>query len=359
MTLVCVEGFDHMSTTDLMFSKNWTWETVVGLWTPSFGTGRINGKAFVMQEPVSEQVYGRFTKTLPSTYSSFVSGFAFKVNHMPLLGLGSPIFAFTTSGAVNIVTVYVNSDGSVSLVGSSFNTLATSGIGLFTANAWHQFEVKIHVNGASGSVGVHLDGVEVIAPTTVNIGSTSVQYIGPYSISNSTWPSGVIGVFLDYDDVWLADTAGGVVADFIGDAHVETLFPNADGTHSDWSPNSGIIHFNRVNEHSGTYPDDDTSYVSSLTAGDEDSWAYDNLSIVSGTVFGLQTNLYARKEDSNLRQLKALTVSGGNTYEGSVVQTLASGYVDSTEISETDPFTTAQWDIAGVNAAEFGVKVET
>jgi hypothetical protein len=155
-------------------------------------------------------------------------------------------------------------------------------------------------------------------------------------------------------------TAGGAPTNtYLGDCHVETLMPNADGTHSDWTPLSGSVHFTEVNERTGVYPDDDTTYVEASVVNNQDSYQYDDLSITAGTVYGVQTNLYARKVDTNLRQLKAITVSGGTTYVGSSLFTLANGYVDGTEIQETDPNTSAAWSVSGVNAAEFGAKVVT
>lgn len=363
MTLRVIEGFDHMSSTTLMASKNWTWDhdnVAASTWTSGFTTGRINGKAFYMHSPADEITTSRLYKILPSIYTSWVNGFAVQFNQMPQLGSSAPLFVYTTFGAVDILRIFVYADGSIRVRNSSTTILASSASGLVTANAWHDIEVKALVNGASGSVAVHLNGVEIIAPTTINVGSTGIQYFGPYSESNNGWSSeqnNDTGVTIYYDDIWLADTAGGDVSDFIGDAHVETLFPNGEGTHSDWTPNAGTVHYNRVNERTGTYPDGDTTYLKALTAGLIDTWQYDDLSITSGTVYGVQTNLYARKDDSNLRQLIPQIVSGGTTYDGSTTQTLASGYVDSTEIFEEDPDTSAPWTVPGVNAAEFGVKV--
>lgn len=355
-----------MSSTTLLSVKNWTWDfnnVVASQWSSGFTTGRINGRAFYMTSPTTEVTYGRLYKILPSVQTSFVAGFATKYSQQPGIGSSGCLYTFTTLAGTDILRVFVYPNGSLAFRNSAGSDLAVSAAGLINPNAWEQLECKVLVNGASGSVTMHLNGVEVIAATTVNIGSTGISYMGPLATSNDGWKSsenGAVGITIMYDDVWLADTATGDIKDFIGDAHVETLYPNGDGSHSDWTPNSGSAHYSRVNEHSAApYPDDDTSYVSTATVNNIDSWAYDDLSIVSGTVYGLQTNLYARKTDANLRQLKPVVVRSATTYVGSVTQTLASGYVDSTEIYEEDPSTSAAWTVTNVNAAEFGVKATT
>lgn len=361
MTLQVIEGFDHMSTSDLMDSKNWTFSNPASggpVWTNGFTTGRVIGNSFYLQMPSSTVTSVRFYKTLPATYDHFVVGFAFQCQLLPALGSSGQIFAVTTDGAVDVARIRVFADGSIGVFDSAGSSVATSATGIFTARAWHFIEMKMVINGALGSVNVHLNGVEVIATTTHNFGSTPIQYIGPYSESNNGWPTQIGTQILFYDDLYLLDTSASPNNDYLGDCHVETLFPNADGDHSDWTPDTGIVHFSRVNEKTGTFPDGDTSYVKASTVGNKDTWEYDDLTITSGTVFGLQTNLYIRKYDTNLRQARALARPTTTDYHGST-HTVASGYVDFTDIFDTNPETAVAWTVSDVNAGEWGVEVVT
>jgi hypothetical protein len=160
---------------------------------------------------------------------------------------------------------------------------------------------------------------------------------------------------MSYDDVYVLDSAGSVNNTFLGDQHVETIYPNADGNYGQWTPSSGTSHNALVNEHSGTYPDGDTSYVSDATVGHRDSYALGDLSVLSGTIAAVQSAMYARKDDAATRQIAAFIRRSSTDYDGATA-TLATTYAFYTEIREQDPSTSAAWDIAGVNAAELGVK---
>ena len=215
------------------------------------------------------------------------------------------------------------------------------------------------IAGASSQITVQLDGAVVIPLTTVNLGSTGVHFIGPWSNwdGSTTWEP-TLGNYLFYDDMYFFDSTASPLNDFVGDARVETIYPSGVGSHTSWlTDSSGQPNWTRVSEHTAApYPDDDTSFVRSNTPGALDSYACNDLSITTGTIYGVQTNVYCRKEDTALHKVDALIRSGGADYMGPD-HIVASGYSDFTDIWMTDPATAAAWTIAGVNAAEFGQKL--
>lgn len=367
MTLVALEGFDWTQWNVTNYdTKNWLFAfTQLGgmLWTPSASAGRVVGHSVRFDAPADQVVYYRLQKILPSVLTHVVTGFGLFYTQSPDISRFASVYTLTTDGGADIVHFGPAADGSLYFATAyGSGAITSSATGLITPGAWNYIELKIVINGASSSVGCHLNGVEVIAPFTCNLGSTGAQYIGPFGMANDGWssgPHGGFGVAVFYDDMYVFDSSVGATnTDYVGDVHVETLFPNGAGTHTDWTPDTGV-NYTRVNEKTGTFPDGDASYVKTITAGNEDSYAYDDLTITSGTIYGVQTNLYARKEDTNLRQLYPIIVRSGTTYVGSSLFTLANGYVDGTEIFEQDPSTSSAWTVSGVNAAEFGVKVQT
>jgi hypothetical protein len=126
--------------------------------------------------------------------------------------------------------------------------------------------------------------------------------------------------------------------------------PNGAGAHSAWTPNGATPNYACVDE---TTADGDTTYVSDSTPGDIDTYAFADVD-ASATVYGVQTNLYARKDDAGTRQIAPVVRQSGTDYVGTTV-TLGSSYSFYSQIYNQDP-TAADWTAAHVNADEFGVK---
>jgi len=344
MALKLIEGFDHFSTVAKMAAKGWS---LVGgaTGTGSLPAGRIEGNCYQVVSTAGQN--SQLVKSLPAAYGTVVIGFAFKFSALPTST--NDILLLRTVGGVSVGSVrLVTGTGQLRIVNGSGSTIATGATAL-SVGTWYFIELKIFVNGASGTGELMLNGVSEIASTTGNFGSTN---IGQVLIQ-----SGSSAATQQWDDMYLLDTSGSAPNNtFLGDVHVETLFPSADGAHTDFTPNSGSNHFDRVNDQAGTFPDDDTTYVSDATVGHRDSYAYDDLSVLTGTIFGVQTVQDARKDDAGTRQIAAVARVSGTDYDGATV-TLGTTYAMGTEIRETNPNTSAAWTVSDVNGAEFGIKV--
>ena len=180
----------------------------------------------------------------------------------------------------------------------------------------------------------------------MNIGSTAVGGVQLHVLDATA---------AGYDDMYLCDSAGTENTGFLGDRHVDTLYPVSDGTHTDMTPDSGTAHYSRVNE---TSPDGDSSYVASNALNAIDSYHVNPVSVPAADVRGLQTNVWARKDDAALRQVAPLIRVATTDYPGGT-QTLAATYVDYTQIYEQNPGTSADWTVPDIDAAEYGLKVVT
>jgi hypothetical protein len=352
MALVLIEGFDHFNTTTLATLKGWTFTNplVSGTrqWTGAFTTGRVDGQAFTVTMPTALVCTVQMSKTLPAPLTTIVLGFAFRTTLLPAAGSAGRLYAAWTAAAAQVLDVRILDTGALYING------ITSPVNKVFANTWHYCEVKAVIAGASGSVQARIDGIEVIPTTTVNLGSTGVQTAGIYSESNNGWITGSATV-LDFDDFYVMDSSGAVNTSFAGDVHVSTLYPSADGANTGLTPDTGTPHYSRVNEHP---PDGDTSYVGSATVGTKDTYICTDVPSVAGPVTGIQTNLWARKDDAGTRQIAPVVRLAGTDQVGSSL-TLATTYVDLTEIYDVEPGSGTGWTITDVNAAEFGVEVVT
>jgi len=323
---VLIEGWDHLAASQLTV-KGWS-----ATGSMSMVAGRFDGQALQINNPggTSNQ-----NKTLPSSYSTIIGGFAVKFNT-----LGSGVFFMLRAGATSTLQLRLTSN-KLEVLNSSSTSIAT-GTTTLTTGVWYYIEVKLFVNGASGTVEVHLNGTSEIASTTGNFGSSN--------ITNFLIQQQTANISTTFDDIYACDTSGTVNNDFLGDVRVETIFPNGDGAHTQWTPTGGGSHYTQVNE---TTPDGDTTYVSDSTPNDRDSYTFGDID-GNASVFGVQVSMYARKDDANTRQIAPVIRQGGTDYDGTTV-TLSASYQFYSQLYDKDP-TPAAWTAANVNADEFGLK---
>lgn len=334
--LTLMEGFDHEDTTALT-TKGWNAQ-LANIGVEAIGTGRITGNALGLRGGVggsTSLVY----KPLPASQAQVVFGFAFYIPARP--GLLTRIVALGTGGGIAIDTA-----GRVCLVNSSYGLVATGSA--LAVPGWHYIEGKLIPGGASGHGWTQVNGAPDIVSAVGNFGSGDiVTFYCTYDAD--PWVTN----FVYWDDIYVCDTTGSLNNDFLGDSHIETIYPNGDGAHSDWVPNSGSTHWTQVDEHP---PDGDTTYNGSGVVNAIDTYTMQDLTVIAGGIFGVQPSLHIKKADAAFRQAKPVVRRGGTDYLGAV-ETLNTSYVARAQIFETDPSTSAPWTVAGVNAAEFGAKV--
>ena len=345
VTLQLIEGFDHMSTPTLFQAKGWTFPNTGGGIPTGIVAGRVNGNALSIASGGSGSATQEARKTLPVTSSRFVMGVAFNLATISAT-IDHSLFAVRAAGTQQFMVGFSPLGKLVVYAGGTKVATGTTNI---TTGAWHHVELKGVNNGAAGTAELHYEGAPEAAPVTANFGLSPADSIS-LLVQEGAEP---FGHNIRYDDVFFLDTSAAPNNDFLGDVHVETTWPAADGTHQDWAPDSGTAHYSRVNE---TSPDGDTSYVASSTSGTIDSYLVAPVGPLTANVYAVQTNLYARKDDAGLRQLQPVIRSAGTDHAGATA-TLATSYVDSTQLFEQDPGSGGGWTVATVNAAEYGVKV--
>lgn len=188
-----------------------------------------------------------------------------------------------------------------------------------------------------GNVAFHLTGL--------NTGTNNIAYLQFSDSTNSD---------VYFDNFWVFNTSGSHSNTWPnGNMVVQALYPSSDGTYTDWTPNSGSNHYSRVNE---AQADDDTTYVSTTTVGNKDTYHYTSLTGVISQVHSVMTTAVYKKDNVSPKSMHILTKSGSTLAESSDI--LPTTSYNSTSIQyNDDPNTSAQWTTSNVNAVEAGVKV--
>lgn len=352
MTLLLIEGFDHYANYQL---KGWQsyapgssgWADTLGVSSP----GRVAGGQCMKISVRSTGNIGAFAtdrsiyKLLPVASTEVIMGFGIltDTNVPPDAGFPSgsnlPFVNLITTSKVAVARFYLNNTQIPIVAGIASAQPHTHGV-------WTYYEIRAKVNGASSEIEMQRNGGPDVPTTVVNLGTTPIMGIefGTHALNSER--------YFFVDDVYCLDTTGPAPNNtFLGDVRIETLYPNAPGGHADWARSAGTINWALVNEHP---PDDDTTYVTSNTPADKDSYNFTDLT-ATGVVYGVQTNLIARKTTSGFKQIRTIVREAGVDYPGSP-KTMAAAYNWYGHIFETDP-AGGQWNTAKVDAAEFGVEV--
>ena len=326
MAVVLMDGFDHYSNVNAVEKF---WNGSIFAMVPGRGFG---GQA--MDVIINNGV----SKVLPSSYSTIIFGAAIQVSDN-----SAGEFMQLQASGIPVASVALNSGTMLLEVLDSTGALIGTGTTVIPTHRWFYVELKVIVGG-SGHATLHLNGGAEIASSLGNFGSADITQIrfDNHSLGGDTL----------VDDVVVLDTSGSSPQnDFLGDVRVKPLYPIADATYTDWTPDTGTDHYSRVNEH---LIDGDASYVKDANPTDKDSYKMDTF---IGVIYAAQLNIGARKGEAALRQLKPLIRQSGTDYLGDLA-TLSTDYLFYSWILDNDP-SGSPWLAATINADEFGQELIT
>jgi hypothetical protein len=276
---------------------------------------------------------------------TLIFGFAFYRSSSHAQGIIS--FSQIPSNSGNftqyLAQVTLDTDGKVRVYLGSSTLLDTTSTAPLISGSWNYIEAKLVIADA-GSWTIKVNGVTVLTGTgDLNPGATSIgsMYL---DISNSN----------RLDDFYLLDASGSSLNDFIGDCRVEWLAPQTgNGSNVGLTPSTGTDHGALVDE---LPPNDDTDYNSGTAAGVKDTYNFSNLA-TTGVVKAVQLSARAKKTDSATKQLALVARVGSTDYDGATQTLAATTYGQYQQIWEKRPSDNADWTIADVDGAEFGLKV--
>jgi hypothetical protein len=327
MTVVFMEGFDHYANTQLLSYKGWNTNQ---MW--SMQAGRFGGQAWYNGQGSANW------HALPGSYTELIYGIAGKMIDF------DPSNAFAVmNGASTVVAkvmpVTIGSDRFWKIVNSAGTTLATGTTKIATAT-WYYFELRVVVSATVGTVELRLNGSPTAecSATGVNTGSATINTI--LASGNQFY----------YDDIYCVDPNSGSspTNTWLGDVRVETLMPTGDGNSTAWTGT-----YTAVDE---SVANDDTDYIYSATPGQVETYGLSNLSVSAGTVFAVQMNLTARKDDAGARTIAPVVRVGSTDYVGTTTTSLSSSYLGYRQLYDRLDPSGAGWTVPIVNAMEAGVK---
>ena len=343
MSLVLIEGWDSLSAVDDVYTK---------LSTPTLdSTTKRTGSQSLK---CTSQSIGCILP-MPSNQDTYILGAAMWIesgatlttnkSYQQIRFLGDGLYNCAISMGGGLIAVYRDTvQLGVSLAAS------------FPEGEWFYLEVKATCKNSisTNDFIVRVNGAEVInlAATTdtqysANQGISHIEIKGPHLTKTSY-----------YDDLYVCDLLGGVNDDFLGDVKVETLYPSEDGNANEFvgSDSNSVDNYLLVDE---AQQDGDTSYTQSDTPTELDLYTFGDLAGSPSTIHGVSTRSYLKKTEAGARTGKLQCRSGSTNYEGSEIFPGYSGYHGYDKIWEVDPDTAVAWIAAGVNGAEFGIKVHS
>lgn len=264
--------------------------------------------------------------------------------NVPVYGATYPMFGFM-DGLTWQMKMHVV--GSEIQVRNGADTLlaTTSGAGL-DYRIWRYVEVGIVVDSSVGSLVLKVNENNLVNLTNINNQASENPQ------ADTLFLSGIYNSNAHIDDLYVCDSTGAKNNTFLGDIRIDKLTPTGAGTYSDFTPSAGSNYQNvdDVNLHDG-----DSTYNQGSDVGDKDTYAMSDLPFPAGTeIFGVKTQITARKTDAGTRKIKQLDISG-STEELGDEKTLSDSYETYRTIYENNPDDDAAWEDADVNAVQPGI----
>jgi len=309
---------DHYTTANIL-SKWDAQSPLIGL-PPIVTTGRTGNGLSLYNSPTGSS---GLIHNLANNENGLVAGMAFKLDILPQIS--TPIFYFGDSGTYQVTLcvdcagrVYVTTGGTTSssfLNPASLTQIAgatTEGGAIITNNQWYYIEMKVQFSaGSSGMCSVRVNNNLLFSVSGVRTTASSNEYANQFALISSG-PGAANTNY--YDDIYLANLTGGI-SDFLGDRHIDCLFPVSDYSVS-LDTSTGSDHYSLVN---ATTPDGDSTYVASATPGDTDLYTLQSLPESIVVVNGMQSVMYARKDDASARSVAPRFSDGTATSNGASI----------------------------------------
>jgi hypothetical protein len=339
MALVYIDSFSTYAKEDNIRAYNWSYGGFTQPFdvSPTLGRRQSGGLK-------CNYIYGSALQFRFPTSEGYIMGIAAK---LPPSG-DTNIIRISDPDNTAHFSLRVNPDGSLS-INKSTGEVSRSASNIVKTNVWNYIELKFQISDyiLADTCIVRLNEEVVInVPESTSIASTTNQYASFIEIIG---PSGS-----EYCDFYVCDYYGTTNNDFLGDCRVEAIRPMTDGTYSDGVTSvDGAAHFEMVGE---VNYDQDT-YVTLNTSGSRESYGMSELPYITPqTIYGIQTSAVLSKADSGYKAA-APFIRVNTTDSDGVPVALGTSWQNISVIHETDPTTSAAWEIDAINDIEAGVVV--
>jgi len=328
------------------------------------GAGRCGGDAIAYVGQVIGPTTMGLWKTLDSR-NYWVVGWAYRPS-TPTVVTRDALLTLQQFGEVQL-SVTLEENGRLSVRRGLSTSLGTSSLALLGGN-WYYLEFRATIHDSAGSFTLRVNGSTVLTASGIDTQNvTGVATADTFKFSGIREPFGgeLHGGPDLIDDIVIIDNQAslglenGRLTDFVGDVQVLIpAFADANGALQDFTPNAGVNHFDRINEHP---PDDDTTYLEETTSGSQETNEYSDIS-TAFTIIGYNIVSRVNKQQAGDRSFRHIiresvgpTVHQFNDiYFPSVLDYY---YFDGP--SDRNPFTAAQYTAAEVNALQYGIRVQS
>lgn len=267
-----------------------------------------------------------------------------RVNVASLPAVEKIILAMVNAAGEIQVAVTVNTDGTLQLWVGDMATLLATSIGTISTSTWYKLGFKGAIDGASGSLEAHLDGVPFVRVNNVNTAVESgAQWSGVYAGFSSDWTMG---------HLYVRDWSGGVT-DLIPGAYVKTLAPDANGSSTDWIPVGASTSYQAIDE---STPDDDASVLLAPHVLGARFTASMSALATTRVIHAAQLSTMVRNvADSGLSAShEIVAMISGSPYVDAWQSVTVDKWHVLTKTWETSPSTSVPWTVAEINAGTFG-----
>ena len=339
MALLLMDGFDYVTDNAP--------EHLVGKWTHDSdadidsGAGRISGQAL-------EVGTGALVETAFVVTNPIHLGFAFKFDVTPS-STRSIVYLYH-EGSIN-VSLRLNISSNLEVRRGATGTLLATSTNAFSTGTWYYIEFKTFISSTVGTIEVRVDG-------------TSVDWVPPLTSLDTKVSSGA-GVSTlslvgqqtrwNFDDLIIFDTTGSRLNDFLGDCTIETLYPDAPGLDTDFTPLAGT-NWEAVDD---VIPDGDTTYVEGSVIGNTDRHSHGNIVGSPDTIHAVAVNAHCKKTNAGVRTIRLVAEDGTTEGESADKTPVFGTYGWLQGIFADHPTGAAVWTESEVNTVEFGFKIET
>lgn len=260
--------------------------------------------------------------------------------------------------AANSIGLNWNDQFQLILMRNNTTVLATDATQRVLPRQWNYYEMKVNFQtSATGSVEVRLNGVSIPALTLTNV-VTVAAGSGPTYVSWGGSRASDVNLFWYLDDIYVCDGTGSYNNDFLGPIRVQTLYPSAPGTYSQWNQIGGVPSNPQtaINE---PYYDKDNSYLSSNTVNALSSFYFKSLLANTNAVKAVQVRSFMRKDEAGIRQVQTFLRQGSTDLASGPIITPSESYGTILTRFDNNPITAGAWVVSDVNTGEFGLKVIT
>ena len=354
MSVIFLEGFDFYNTIG-PGGRKWDqgsggFPAQRGRWPESYSLAPgTSGNLFIGSWP------GSF-KTFPDNYAGWILGMAcrFDTFTADYSVIKHPIVMFADYTTIqcsvwldpNTLTLTLRTGRGQDVLDT---TLCDTGF-VPPLNLWFYLEVKVTI-GSPGSVEFRIN-----SETVASAGGIQTQQSGNPTMNRLHLTGmGEFGPSYLVDDLYLLDPNDGTgFTDYLGELHVMTHYPDADGSTTSFLRSQGNYNYLNANTTPTSYGENGKYNYSGIVNARE-LYAITPFQI-TGTIFAVQENVSFRKDDVGNRSIAPLMRTASTDFLGSSYACYSS-YTHAGRLWEYNPDTTMPWDVIDLNNTEFGLKV--